>query len=76
MRKGIFIKSEANNLRKFKKYKFNYIFIHSVFQYFDNIKYASQVMNQLKEITQKETKIFILDVPNLKKKKSLEKGYD
>ena len=32
-------------------------------------------MNQLKEITQKGTKIFILDVPNLAKK-NLEKRYD
>ena len=51
MKKGVFIKSEANNLKKFKKYKFNYVFIHSVFQYFDNIKYADQVMSQLKEIS-------------------------
>ena len=69
MKKGVFIKSEANNLKKFKKYKFDYIFIHSVFQYFDNTKYADQVMSQLREIAQKGTKIFILDVPNLKKKK-------
>ena len=73
MKKGVFIKSEANNLKKFKKYKFNYVFIHSVFQYFDNIKYADQVMSQLKEITQKGTKIFILDIPNLKKKKMWKK---
>ena len=69
MKNGVFIKSDANNLKKFKKYKFDFIFIHSVFQYFDNIRYANQVMNQLKEITQKGTKIFILDVPNLAKKK-------
>ena len=66
MKNGVFIKSDANNLKKFKKYKFDFIFIHSVFQYFDkqlekmNIRYANQVMNQLKEITQKGTKIFIL----------------
>tara|TARA_Y100000590_G_scaffold386823_1_gene459917 strand:- start:946 stop:1353 length:408 start_codon:yes stop_codon:yes gene_type:complete len=69
MTKGVFIKTEANNLNRFKKYKFDFIFIHSVFQYFDNIGYASEVMNQLKAISQKGTKIFIFDVPNIKKKR-------
>ena len=68
MKKGVFIKSEANNLKKFRKYNFDFIFIHSVFQYFDNITYARQVMNQLKNISKKHTFIFILDIPNLKKK--------
>tara|TARA_B100000989_G_scaffold298040_1_gene285835 strand:+ start:571 stop:1272 length:702 start_codon:yes stop_codon:yes gene_type:complete len=69
MTKGVFIRSEANNLDKLKKYKFDFIFIHSVFQYFDNIRYASEVLNQLKAISRKGTKIFILDVPNIKKKR-------
>ena len=72
MKKGVFIKAEANDLKKFKRYKFNYIFIHSVFQYFDSMYYANQVMGQLKKISQKGTKVFILDVPNLKKKKTWE----
>lgn len=73
MKKGVFIKSEANNLKKFKKYKFDYIFIHSVFQYFENINYARQVLYQIKEISQKNTIIFILDIPDLEKKKYWEK---
>ena len=64
--------SEAKNLGQLKKYKFDFIFIHSVFQYFDSLKYANKVLHNLKPFLRKETKLFILDVPNHLKKKNWE----
>jgi len=67
MPKGNFYASEASNLKKLKKYNFDFIFISSVFQYFPNLAYAKKVIKQLKFISKQNTKIFILDVPDTNK---------
>ena len=50
--------SEAKKFGAIKKYKFDFIFIHSVFQYFDSLKYANKVLHNLKPFLRKETKLF------------------
>ena len=45
-----------------KKYKFDFIFIHSVFQYFDSLVMQIKFYT-LKPFLRKETKL--LDVPNI-----------
>ena len=64
MPKANFFTYEASNLKKLQKYNFDFIFICSVFQYFPDLAYAKKVIKQLKLISNKNTKIFILDVPD------------
>ena len=64
---------DARYVRQLKENRFDFIFIHSVFQYFDSLNYAKTVLENLKYILQKETKLFILDIPSYLKKKHWEK---
>ena len=61
---------EAINLKKIEKNKFDFIFINSIFQYFPNLNYAKKVLLQIFKISNSNTKIFILDIPDKKKFKN------
>ena len=62
-----FYVGEANNLSQIKNKKIDFVFVNSVFQYFKNLKYAKQVLDQIMRISHLNTKIIILDVPDIKK---------
>ena len=62
-----FYVGEANNLSQIKNKKIDFVFVNSVFQYFKNLKYAKQVLDQIMRISHLNTKIIILDVPDVKK---------
>ena len=69
MPRGKFFVSEANNLKKkIKKIKFNFIFCNSIFQYFPSKKYADQVLKEILDLKTIKNKIYILDIPDHKKK--------
>ena len=70
MPRGKFFVSEANNLKKIKKIKFNFIFCNSIFQYFlKKICRSSFKRNiDLKTI---KNKIYILDIPDHKRKQNM-----
>ena len=40
------------------------IFVNSIFQYFKNIQYAKKVLKEIISISDKNTKIFLLDIPD------------
>ena len=63
-----FIVGEISSIEKFKK-KFDLIFSHSVFQYFENYKYAQNLISKM--LTKIKTKgyICILDIPDKSKEK-------
>lgn len=65
--KGNFYVGEANNLSEIKNKKIDFIFVNSVFHYFKNLKYTTQVLNEMLRISHSETKIIILDVPDKNK---------
>lgn len=65
-----FYNAEANNLKIIEKIKFDFIFCHSIFQYFPSKKYAYQVLKEVLRFKTKENKIYILDIPDNKKKKN------
>lgn len=67
MPKGKFFVSDALNLSKVNNQNFDYIFVVSVFQYFDNINYAKKVLNKIYSISHKNTEIILLDIPDKKK---------
>jgi ubiquinone/menaquinone biosynthesis C-methylase UbiE len=62
-----FFVREANSLKQIKNRKFDFIFVNPVFQYFINLKYAKQVLDEIMRISHSNTKIIILDVPDIKK---------
>ncbi len=66
-KKENFHTGEANNLSKIKNKKIDFIFANSVFQYFKNLKYATQVLDEMVRISHSETRIIILDVPDKNK---------
>ena len=69
MPKGRFIESDASDLSKFRNIKFDMIFVISVFQYFKSISYSKIVLKKIISISSKNTKIFLLDIPDKKKYK-------
>ena len=66
-KKNNFFVGQANNLSQIKNKKFDFIFANSVFQYFGNLKYAKQVLDEIIKISHVNTKIIILDIPDKKK---------
>ena len=60
--------AEANEL-PFENECYDKILVHSVFQYFPSIKYAQDVVLELLRVCKKPSLIFIMDVPDLEKKK-------
>lgn len=60
--------AEANNL-PFENECYDKILVHSVFQYFPSIKYSSDVVLELLRVCKKPGSIFIMDVPDLEKKR-------
>lgn len=73
MPKGKFYNIEAKNIKKLKKYSYDFIFITSVLQYFPTLEYLKKVIKGIKLISDKNTKIFILDIPDVKKFKDWKK---
>lgn len=67
MPRGKFIVSDASNLSKFKNVKFDMIFVSSVFQYFKSLSYSKKVLKNIISISSKNTRIFLLDIPDKKK---------
>ncbi len=67
MPKGKFIVSEASNLSKLNGKNFDIIFVNSVFQYFKNLNYSKKVLKNIISISNKNTKIFLLDIPDKNK---------
>jgi len=61
-------KGEILSIKKFKT-KFDLIFSHSVFQYFDNLLYAKSLILEMLSALNSNGYICILDVPDEKKKK-------
>ena len=66
-KKNNFFVGEANNLSQIKNKKIDFVFANSVFQYFPNLKYANQVLDEIMKIAHEDTKIIILDVPDIEK---------
>ena len=58
---------DAINLTVFKKRKYSFIFANSLFQYFPTQFYAKKVLDQIFNLTDEKTKIFLLDIPDKKK---------
>lgn len=69
MPKGKFIVSDASNLSKLNGKNFDMIFVNSVFQYFKNLNYSKKVLRNIISISGKNTKIFLLDIPDKSKYK-------
>ena len=69
MPKGKFIVSDASNLSKFNGENFDIIFVNSVFQYFKNLNYSKKVLRNIISISNKNKKIFLLDIPDKSKYK-------
>ena len=67
MPNGNFLRIEASEIKKLKKNKFDYIFISSVLQYFPSTEYLRKVIEGIKLVSHINTKIFILDIPDIKK---------
>lgn len=65
-----FYVGEAKNLKRLKQRNYSYIFANSLFQYFPTEKYAKKVLNEIFNLANDETKIFLLDIPDKKKYKN------
>lgn len=61
---GEFIVNEAINLPSFNK-KFDFIFSHSVFQYFPSWEYASEVIRKSTDLLLKDRFLCILDINDI-----------
>ncbi|MDC3005246.1 class I SAM-dependent methyltransferase [Candidatus Pelagibacter sp.] len=73
MPKAKFYNTEAKNIKKLKKNKYDFIFLASVLQYFPSSDYFKKVINGIKLLSDNNTKIFILDIPDKKKFKNWKK---
>lgn len=53
----------------FPSESFDKIFCHSVFQYFPNYKYATQVITEMLRVLRRGGKCLVMDVPDIEEKK-------
>jgi SAM-dependent methyltransferase len=68
---GTFFTAEANKL-DFENCYFDYIVSNSIFQYFANITYAENVMDEISRVIKGSGKIALLDINDAEKKQEYE----